>query len=390
VPELLSSFEPIPRVEEHAGRIDDPVQRLRYLRHAMTVPAQPLAASLAGRKRRSPRGLRIAMALVPILASALTPTPTGNAETFVRERGLLIAGTAGHVTAHPLPRIWRVEGSDTIDVYSNGLRVDRTFVVSNRPRVSFPVFPLTGDTEPVRTANTPAGIVFHTTESMLAPFDEEDNRRLRQLGRNLIEVIRRERAYHYLIDRFGRVFAVVAESDAANHAGYSVWAGADGIFVNLNDSFLSVSFEGQSGAGSEITPAQIASAKVLTEMLRSRYQIPAENCVTHAQVSVNPDNMRIGAHTDWGSHFPFAALGLADNYSIPLASVYAFGFAFDDVFIAVTGGWRGVYLAADQAERQAAAEGLAPDRYRALLQHRYKQIAAQLKAAREIEEGETP
>ena len=33
---------------------------------------------------------------------------------------------------------------------------------------------------------------------------------------------------------------------------------ADGIYVNLNDSFLAVSFEGQTGAGDEITPAQIA------------------------------------------------------------------------------------------------------------------------------------
>ena len=374
-------------MEERACRIDDPVKRLRYLRHAMSIEVRPANAVL---RRRSSRILRIAITLVPILAIALTPTPTGTAETFVRERGLLIAGTTGQSAAPPVPRIWRVEGSDKIDVYSNGLRVDRTFVVSNRPRVAFPVFPLSGNPRPVKITSTPVGIVFHTTESLLAPFDEEDNGRLRQLGRSLVEVIRREHAYHYLIDRFGRVFSVVAESDAANHAGHSVWGGADGIFVDLNDSFLAVSFEGQSGARDEITPAQITSAKVLTEMLRSRYGIPAENCVTHAQVSVNPDNMRIGSHTDWGGHFPFAAVGLPDNYSIPLASIYAFGFEFDDVFIAVTGGWKGVYLAADQIERQAAAESVTADRYRALLQQRYRQIAAELKAGKQFEEGETP
>jgi hypothetical protein len=83
-------------------------------------------------------------------------------------------------------------------------------------------------------------------------------------------------------------------------------------------------------------------------------------------------------------------MGLPDNYSIPLASIYAFGFDFDDVFVAVTGGWKGVYLAADQIERQAAAESVTRDRYRALLQQRYKQIAADLKAGKQIEEGETP
>jgi hypothetical protein len=379
--------ESVSFVEERACRIDDPVKRLRYLRHAMSIEVRPANAVL--RRRRS-RILRIAITLVPILAIAFTPTPTGTAETFVRERGLLIAGTTGQTAAPPVPRIWRVEGSDKIDVYSNGLRVDRTFAVSNRPRVAFPVFPLSGSPRPVRISSTPVGIVFHTTESLLAPFDEEDNGRLRQLGRSLVEVIRREHAYHYLIDRFGRVFAVVNETDAANHAGHSVWGGADGIFVDLNDSFLAVSFEGQSGARDEITPAQITSAKVLTEMLRSRYGIPAENCVTHAQVSVNPDNMRIGSHTDWGGHFPFAAMGLPDNYSIPLASIYAFGFEFDDVFVAVTGGWKGVYLAADQIERQAAAESVTADRYRALLQQRYRQIAAELKAGKQFEEGETP
>lgn len=324
---------------------------------------------------------RWVVVVVAILADVVVPSPTGTAETFVRERGMLVEAPE----STPAPTVWRVESSDTMDVYSNGLRVDRTFTVFNRPRATFPVFSLTGASEPASSAHAPVGIVYHTTESLLAPFDEADNHRLRRLGRNLLEVVRQERAYHYLIDRFGRVFSVVAESDAANHAGNSVWAGPDGIYVNLNDSFLAVSFEGQSEAGDEITPAQIAAAKVLTEMLRSRYSIPAENCVTHAQVSVNPGNMRIGEHTDWGSHFPFPALGLPDNYAIPLASIYAFGFDFDAAFVARTGGWKGVYLAAEQVERQAAAENLPTARYRAMLQHRYKDIATALKAEREIE-----
>ena len=40
-----------------------------------------------------------------------------------------------------------------------------------------------------------------------------------------------------------------------------------------------------------ITEPQIASAKLLTEILRARYRIPAHNCVTHAQVSVNASNI---------------------------------------------------------------------------------------------------
>src|SRR5205085_5091617 len=117
-----------------------------------------------------------------------------------------------------------------------------------RPRAHYPIFPLTGGTTANKSRSTPVGIVFHTTESHLVPFEEDENRRLKQLGRNLLDVIRRQRSYHYVIDRFGRVFRVVEESDAANHAGFSIWADAAGIYVNLNDSFLGVSFEGQTGA----------------------------------------------------------------------------------------------------------------------------------------------
>ena len=44
----------------------------------------------------------------------------------------------------------------------------------------------------------------------------------------------------------------------------------------------------------------------------------------------------------------------------------------------------------NQIERQAAAESVTADRYRALLQQRYRQIAAELKAGKQFEEGETP
>ena len=314
------------------------------------------------------------------MAMASGPAPKGVAETAAKEQGLLVPrADSGAVPAAVAP-VWRVEHSDSTDVYSNGLRVDLTFVVNNRPRARYAIYALAGASKQVETGDAPVGIVYHTTESHLAPFEEDENRRLKQLGRNLLEVIRTERAYHYVIDRFGRVFAVVAESDAANHVGNSIWADARGIYVNLNDSFIGVSFEGQTDSPDEVTPAQVASAKVLTEMLRSRYNLAAEDCVTHAQVSVNPDNMLIGSHVDWAGDFPFREIGLPDNYSIPLPSIYAFGFEYDDTFLRVTGDrWKGLELAANQVERQAALEGVSVARYRAILRHRYKDIAAALK-----------
>ena len=81
-----------------------------------------------------------------------------------------------------------------------------------------------------------------------------------------------------------------------------------------------------------LNAAQIHAGRILTEMLRARYDIPAENCTTHGQVSVNPDNMKIGNHTDLGAGFPYAAFGLPDNYRIPPPSMLHFGFAYDSVY----------------------------------------------------------
>jgi hypothetical protein len=370
-------------VEQRAGRITDPVERLRFLRRQMMGQSRPTKHSSwikgidMGRTRYGHVASMVACLVVMV---AIIPLPTGTAETFAKEKRLVFPENRQAPVGTSLPRVWLVDKSGSLELYSNGLRIDLTFAVSNRPRGRFPIFPLEGGAEPVDEGRAPIGIVYHTTESNLAPFEEEENHVLKRLGRNLMEWVRQDRSYHYVIDRFGRVFRVVQETDAANHAGTSIWADRRGVYVNLNDSFLGVSFEGQTGAVDEVTPAQVAAGKVLTEMLRSRYGIAVEDCITHAQVSVNPQNMKIGAHTDWAGKFPFAGVGLPDNYSIPLASLYLFGFEYDSVFLRVTGTrWRGLDLAELQVARQAAAEGIETGRYRAILRHRYKDITSALK-----------
>jgi hypothetical protein len=368
-------LEPPVWVERRADRITDPVERLRFLRRQTKEQSQPKLVQASGRTRYWHVA---AMILGLVILIAIVPLPTGTAETFAKERRLVVGPPA--LAASAVPRVWLVEKSDVLELYSNGLRIDLTFTVANRPRSNFPIFSLAGGPLPVGQGHAPIGIVYHTTESNLAPFEEEENRHLQRLGRNLMEWVRQDRSYHYVIDRFGRVYRVVEEADAANHVGNSIWADSRGVYVNLNDSFLGISFEGQTGAVDEVTAAQITAGKVLTEMLRSRYGIATEDCVTHAQVSVNPLNMRIGAHTDWAAKFPFAGVGLPDNYSIPLPSMAVFGFNYDSVFLEATGArWRGLDLAELQVARQAAAEGLETKRYRAILQHRYKDIASALK-----------
>ncbi|SPF33467.1 N-acetylmuramoyl-L-alanine amidase, family 2 (fragment) [Candidatus Sulfopaludibacter sp. SbA4] len=194
--------------------------------------------------------------------------------------------------------------------------------------------------------------------------------------------MRGKRAYHYVIDRFGRVHRIVAESDAANHAGNSVWADSRWLYLDLNASFLGVAFEASMQTGQPpLTQAQIHAARVLTEMLRSKYNLAAENCVTHAQVSVNPENMHIGWHADWGKDFPFREIGLPENYEQPLPSLYLFGFVYDPVYRSVTGPaiWRSLAASEKLVEGAADQRRMAAGEYRALLRKRYRDLAAALK-----------
>ncbi|MBZ5622235.1 MAG: peptidoglycan recognition protein family protein [Acidobacteriia bacterium] len=275
-----------------------------------------------------------------------------------------------------LPYVWQVEAVKDSETYSNGLRIDNRYTVANHRR-SYRVFPADGlqQTDPF-SRSKPAGIVFHTTESEQAPFESGHNRVLRQVGESLLEYVQRHRCYNFLIDRFGRVFRVVNESDAAEHAGYSVWSDEQWVYVNLNESFLGVSFEARTEPGQEeasVSPAQVRAAAMLIEMLRCRFAISTANCVTHAQVSVNPSNMRIGYHTDWASSFPFEALGLPNNYAQPIPALLAFGFEADREYRRV-GGLRlsaGVDLAEERLRERAAERGLSTRAYRRQLQQLY-------------------
>jgi len=229
-------------------------------------------------------------------------------------------------------------------------------------------------------------VCYPTVYSGKEAFEADENKKLKRIGEEVLVFVKRHQCYHFLIDRFGQVFRIVQESDIANHSGNSVWADDRVIYVNLNASFFGIAFETQTQKGQDLpsgTAAQIHSARVLTQMLRGKYRIPASNCVTHAQVSVNPSNMLVGYHTDWSGNFPFLELGLNDNYTAPPAAIVAFGFDYDPTFVHATGAriWQGLGLAEDQIRSQAAAQGLPVPEYRSILQKKYKEIIATLKAS---------
>jgi N-acetylmuramoyl-L-alanine amidase len=353
--------------ESVAGAIGDPVRRLRFLR----------AVSPALSDARSRRARRIGGIALFAAATLATVVFLFLSRASARVAVLPPPPPAPHA---PFPgrgpqgvqSVWEVEDRNGIEVYSNGLRIDRRFTVPNHPR-SYLAFPAAGDGAPLQRSQ-PAGIVFHSTESQIAPFEAGHNQTLKRIGESLLDYVRRRHSYHFLIDRFGRVYRVVAEADAANHAGYSVWADDASVYVNLNESFLGVAFESRmdSARGEPaVTPAQTRSGLMLVEMLRARYRIPSANCVTHAQVSVSPVTMRVGYHVDWAFGFPFAELGLPDNYGAALPSVWLFGFQCDPALLPA-----GAEAAEAILARRAAVLSLKPAAYRKRLQQQYRQKLA--------------
>jgi N-acetylmuramoyl-L-alanine amidase-like protein len=374
--EQTTPFQPPfqPWVEGAATFIGDPVLRLRFLQ-AVAPPADP-----AQRERRRRRwiwmvaGVLVLLAMPAVLICAhrvRTRRPVATAAPVIT--GLPAPAVHGPVVpVRAASEVWQVETQGAFEVYSNGLRVDDTYAVAHRAR-SYMAFPADGGA-PLRRTD-PAGIVFHSTESTQAPFEAGHNDTLKRIGESLVDYVRRRWSYHFVIDRFGRVYRVVAEGDAANHAGHSAWADDEWFYLNLNDSFLGVALESQAGAG--MTTAQMRSAVVLTEMLRTKYRIAAGNCVTHAQVSVNPSNMRIGYHIDWAVGFPFAELGLPDNYGTAIPAIWAFGFEHDAGFLGAGDPMRaGVDAAVARFGERAAGAGLTSASYRKQLQRRYREMLA--------------
>lgn len=366
------------RIERQAETIVDPIQRLKYLRQA-TAPPPPAWRHWGPLAAFCMVVLLLSMRSDAHLRPQLDSRRTANAIRAARQE---------------IPNVWRIESSRDYEVYSNGLRIENQLAVANEPR-SYQLLsvgdwarqgdrgqPDDGKRSSVLLRSQPAGIVFHTTESDQAPFEATQQRNLHRIGRETLLYVRNKRAYHFVIDRFGRVHRIVVESDAANHAGNSVWADSRWLYLELNQSFLSVAFEASMQAGeSPINEAQVHAAKVLTEMLRGKYNIAAENCVTHAQVSVNPDRRRIGWHSDFGKGFPFREVGLPENYEQPLPSLYLLGFEYDTVYIDATGPgiWKGLALAELRLRDEAAARHMAVAEYRTLLQHGYRDEIAALR-----------
>ena len=270
--------------------------------------------------------------------------------------------------------VWLVKTDAESELYSNGLRISNRRLTHTGPR-DYGVYSRGpgNETAEIDRRSRPVGLVYHTTESDLPTFERTNNQAIRYEGRKLLGYISREQLYHFVIDRFGQVHRIVPESEYAFHAGYSLWADGGELYINLNQSFIGISFESRPRAAGPNTPreegvtqAQFAGARLLTEMLREKFSILESNCVTHEMVSVNPNKMLIGYHTDWRGRFPFEKVGLSDNYQAVLAGLAEWGFGYDSDFVRDLGGdvWPGIRRSQALFRREAKRRKLSLQQYR--------------------------
>ncbi len=288
-----------------------------------------------------------------------------------------------HLPDYRPEKVWLVEQQGNYERYSNGARILTDYETGNHTRGYYVLPPNQGTL--VKTGGVkqeirrdPVGIVYHTSESDMLPFTSDNNASIEVRTRGLLEYVKRHKSYNYLIDRFGQVYRVVRDTDAAHHAGNSVWSDETGVYVGLNESFLGVCFETNSKSDSldeQLTEAQLVAGRLLTQVLRSRYNISDADCVTHGLVSVNPSNMLICYHHDWARNFPFETFGLSDKYKVAPASVSEFGFTYDEEIMEKLGGdvWAGVKLAEEEFRRRAEGLNITPEEMRRRMRERYQQ-----------------
>jgi hypothetical protein len=387
-----------------ATHIADPVQKLRFLRRAIDGdrPASTNVQLCVAPSRLigTIRGVGLVGACcLAILLTAYglgTPTAPLNASSRVRPKTLeptllaldsetmktgatIVAAPVKNETTSPsLPvptieglgitpaAIWLADRGTDWELYSNGLRIETRYAVSGDAR-RFRIHERKAGLQPT-VYSAPVGILFHTSESDLWPLHSDFEKQLRKSSTALLNYVKEQRAYNYLIDRFGRVYRVVNDDTRANHAGHSVWANGKDVYLDLNSAFIGVSFESrwEGGESLPITRAQLIAGRNLTHFLRQRYSIAPEMCTTHGLTSVSPKQHLLGYHKDWARGFPFAAFDLPDQYAKPAPSVELFGFNYDDDLVRAVGdGWPGAFAAETALIKEAFARGITIDVLRA-------------------------
>jgi len=339
----------------------------------------------------------------------------GKADPVIQDRKAAAENhPKAHIRKYLTEPIWLVEKKQDTEIYSNGLHIITTHTLQNTPRSYYRLSKHSNQTPTQwHHTGTVSGILYHASESDIFPFIPEMNKSIKRYSEALIRYIKPNKSYHYFIDRFGRVYRLVQEGHAANHAGNSVWADDEWVYMKLNHAFIGICFEGRDfekisveksgkrrktpGISPDIRPvdtssfneAQLRSGKELTDWLRVKYNISQNNCVPHALASVNPEKMLIGYHLDLSRGFPFDQFGLSDKYDESLPSMVEFGFSYDRYFEKIFDGrvWPGIRYAEKLLEKQARDSGMDLTLYVKNLQEKYNRCTRWLLTRGEQKKG---
>ena len=85
--------------------------------------------------------------------------------------------------------VWQVEKTSGFETYSNGLRIENQYAVGHRPRAYTAFSRDYPDGSVGEKRSDPVGIVYHTTESLQAPFESSRNNVLKRVGESLLEYV---------------------------------------------------------------------------------------------------------------------------------------------------------------------------------------------------------
>lgn len=296
--------------------------------------------------------------------------------------------SAKYLPGYQPEKVWLVERNNEHERYSNGCRILTKYETENHPRGYYTI-PRGSETDGEVERHDIVGIVYHTSESDIVPFTSDNNDSIQRRSLGLLDWIRQDKSYNYLIDRYGEIYRVVRDDHAAHHAGHSIWADSKYDYAGLNESFLGICFESTVKAGTlqeTLTEAQIVAGRALTNVLRSKYNIDDANCTTHGLVSVNPDKMLIAFHHDWVRNFPFEAMGLSDKYKVQPPNMADYGFTYDEEILEKLGRtlWPGAIAAEEEFNKRAEKGRINIEVLRRKLRDRY---SAQLEKGRKLRAG---
>ncbi len=301
-------------------------------------------------------------------APAPTPSPSSSASTM--------AALLDALAKKKPEKVFLVGNEGEYEIWSNNCRISTRYETDNHHRAYYAI-PRGSESDGDKPRHDIVGIVYHTPESDIIDLTPENIKAIQMRSRGLLEYVRDNKKYNYVIDRIGGVYRIVRDDQAAYHAGDSLWADSKNTYVLLNESFIGVCFEskfnGATSLDEILTEQQIYSARLLTDVLRSKYDIDDANCTTHGLVAVDPEKMLIARHHDWVSNFPFEAMGLSNKYKVQPPNMTDYGFTYDEDTLAKLGHklWEGAMTAEEEFIRRAARARVSPDDLRRKMRDRY-------------------